>query len=366
MKNRIQAIQVWFEKYERHLSSLALVGGFIVDALTLRRVDLLLENLAIISYLIIAAVSIVSLNIIDVRRYSGKIADRLAYILPLVIQFAFGALFSGFTIFYFRSGSFITSWPFIIILIALLLGNELLRKHYARLMFQITTFFTALFFFTIFFVPVLINKIGPWTFVLSGLSALIIIGIFVSILFYFMPGRIISHKKILTYSIAFVFLLINLLYFTNLIPPIPLSLNSVGVYHSLVKNNFGYTALLEKESYLDKLQFFRNIHIRIGDPLYVYSAVFAPTDIETEIVHNWRHFDETTERWVSVSKIPYTIVGGNAGGYRGYSTKSNLSPGLWAVEVETSRGQVIGRITFEIIYVTELPKLEEKIFPRIS
>lgn len=361
MKERIHAIKIWFEKYERHLSSLALVGGFIVDSLTLRRVDLLLEDLAIISYLSLVAIGIIVLNVIDARKYSGKLADNLSYLLPLIIQFGFGGLFSGFTIFYFRSGSFVTSWPFIIILISLLLGNELLRKHYARLLFQVTTFFTALFFFLIFFIPVLLDKIGPWIFVLSGVSTLALTVIFISILFYFVPERVVSHKRILIYTIAFIFSLINLLYFTNLIPPIPLILNASGVYHNLIINDFGYTAFEEKKTYLDKIQFFPNIHIKKGEALYVYSAVFAPANLKTEIVHNWKHFDETAERWLSISKIPYTIVGGNVGGYRGYSTKSNLSPGLWAVEVETSRGQVIGRITFEIIYVNESPKLEEKI-----
>lgn len=361
MKKKLHALWLWLEKYERHVSSFALLCGFVIDALTLKRVDLLFENLALMSYFVIIVVGITVFNIIDVRRYTGKVADKLSYILPLMIQFAFGGLFSGFTIFYYRSGSLAASWPFIIILVGLLLGNELFRKHYARLVFQITVFFASLFFFTIFFVPVLIDSIGPWVFILSGLTALGLTALFILILSYLIPERVAKHKDILGYSIVSVFLVINILYFTNLIPPIPLSLKDAGVYHSLVVREAGYVVSEEKRSYLDRLQMFKNVHVTEGTPLYVYSAVFAPTNITTEVVHHWRHFDDTIDRWVSVNRIPYTIAGGSDRGHRGYSMKMNLAPGEWAVDVETPRGQVIGRILFDIIYVDKVPELTEKI-----
>jgi len=361
MREKIRSIHTWLRLHERHLSSLALLGGFILDAFTLRRVDLPFENILIMSYFVLLMIGIVILNLSDAQRYHGPWATNVPHLIPLVIQFAFGGLFSGFTIFYFRSGSIVASWPFIFILVGLLLGNELLRRHYARMVFQISTFFTALFFFTIFFIPVLISRMDSLVFVLSGLIALVLTMIFIGILYYFVPDQVMKSRKPLTYSIISIFILVNILYFLNIIPPIPLSLKSVGVYHSVARQGGGYVVLEEERSRFDWLKFFQDVRVVKGDPVYVYSAVFAPTNISTEIVHHWRYFDKNIDRWVSVNKIPYTIFGGSDRGHRGYSMKTNLAPGDWSVDVETMRGQVVGRILFEVIYTDATPELTEKI-----
>jgi hypothetical protein len=235
-----------------------------------------------------------------------------------------------------------------------------MKRQYTRLVFQITLLFVALFFFTIFFVPVLANSMGPWIFILSGLLALALVGLFVSLLSRLVTERIHQSRKFIIYSVVSVYLLINLLYFTNLIPPIPLSLKDAGVYHSISRSGTGYTAQEEVHSGFAALQFFENIHIKEGDPLYVYSAVFAPNNIRTEVVHHWKYFDEGAGKWLSITKIPYTIVGGTDRGHRGYSMKSNLMEGEWTVNIETTRGQVIGRVTFEVVYDNGTPRLKEK------
>jgi hypothetical protein len=358
---RVYKIRDWVKKYERHLSSFALLSGFIIDALTMKRVDTLFENVVLIGYFLIIACGITLLNLIEARKLQASWWQRISPFFPLLIQFAFGGLFSGFTIFYFRSGSIVASWPFIIILVALLFGNEFLKRQYSRLVFQVTIFFVSLFFFTIFFVPVLINAMGPWVFILSGVTAALLIGLFIYFLTLLVPERMYQNKKYIFISIGSVFAVINLLYFTNLIPPIPLSLKDVGVYHEITRSSNGYVVREERLSQLESWEFFEDMHIHPGDPLYVYSAVFAPHNLKTEVVHNWRHFDEVEGRWVSVSRIPYTIVGGTDRGHRGYTVKHNLTEGEWTVNVETARGQVIGRITFEVVYDDGVPEFEEKI-----
>ncbi len=365
MKKYFDEVKNWLKKHESHLSSAALLGGFVVDAFTLRRVDLPFENIVLIGYFLLIAVGIFLLNLSDSRMYRGPFAENLPHILPIIIQFAFGGLFSGFVIFYFRSGSLSASWPFIILLVGLLLGNEFLRKHYVRLVFQVTTFFTALFFFTIFFIPVLISRMGAWVFILSGIAALVITAIFIYVLFLSIPIRVRESTKPLVYSIGTVFLLINILYFLNLIPPIPLSLKQAGVYHYISKQDDNYFGREEVRSKFDWLKIFQDVHVVEGEPVYVYSAIFAPRGISIEVVHNWKYFDKSIQRWVSVSRIPYVISGGSDRGHRGYSLKSNLMEGDWSVDVETVRGQVIGRVLFSVEYVEndKLPKIiEKKIF----
>ena len=43
-----------------------------------------------------------------------------------------------------------------------------------------------------------------------------------------------------------------------------------------------------------------------------------------------------------------SIFGGRDGGYHTYSIKGNIIPGLWRVDIETERGQIIGREEFKI------------------
>ncbi|HLP43937.1 MAG TPA: DUF2914 domain-containing protein [Candidatus Nanoarchaeia archaeon] len=361
MRSYFYRIKNWVTKHERKLSSLALFAGFILDALTLRRIDNLYENGVFITYFLIICFSIFLINYIEAGKYENEWVGRLHPFLLLLIQFAFGGLFSGFSIFYFRSGSLLSSWPFIIILFGLLIGNERLRKQYERLVYQVSFLFLALFFFAIFAVPVLVNRMGSFVFVLSGVIALLLVTAFVYLLNRVVPDRVEKSIRPIIYSITVLFLLVNVLYFTNLIPPIPLSLKDAGVYHAIQRIDDKYIVQEEDQSIFGSMQIFENIHIRKGVPLFVYSSVFAPNNLTTTVVHNWKFFDSETNRWVSVSKIPYTVIGGPDRGYRGYTKKANLQEGQWTVNIETERGQVIGRVTFEVVYDDDEPRLVEKV-----
>lgn len=353
-------IKNWVTRHERKLSSLALFAGFILDALTLRRIDNLYENSVFLFYFVLISVSIVLINYIEAGKYENEWVGRLHPFLLLFIQFAFGGLFSGFSIFYFRSGSLLSSWPFIVILFALLIGNERLRKQYERLVYQVSFLFLALFFFTIFAVPVLVNRMGSFVFVLSGVIAVLLVTAFVYLLNRVVPDRVEKSIRPIIYSITVLFLFVNVLYFTNLIPPIPLSLKDAGVYHAIQRVDDKYIVQEEDQSIFGSMQIFENIHVQKGVPLFVYSSVFAPDNLKTTVVHNWKFFDSEAGRWVSMSKIPYTVIGGTDRGYRGYTKKANLQEGQWTVNIETERGQVIGRVTFEVVYDDDLPDLVEK------
>jgi hypothetical protein len=354
-------VKNWISKHERKLSLLALFFGFITDALTLRRIDNLYENAVFVSYFLIIGFSIIAINYVEAGKYTREWVGRMHPFLLLLIQFSFGGIFSGFSIFYFRSGSLLSSWPFIVILLVFIIGNESMRKHYERLVLQVSLLFVALFFFTIFAVPVVLNNMGPVIFILSGVVALVLVTGFVYFLWYLVPERVVGSKRHLVYSILSLFLVINLLYFTNFIPPIPLSLKNSGVYHSIKRTGDKYVAEEEQHSGLSGLQIFEDIHVRKGQPLYVYSAVFAPSNINVTVVHNWKHFNPEINRWVSISRIPYTVIGGTDRGYRGYTNKSNLEEGKWTVNIETDHGQVIGRVTFEVVYNDEPQQLVERV-----
>ncbi|MBX4198346.1 DUF2914 domain-containing protein [Candidatus Parcubacteria bacterium] len=345
------------EQYERHISSGALIAGFILDSLTLRRVDFLAENLVIITYLLIAGLGITILNVYEGGKLRGPVFEWLHRYLPFTIQFAFGGLFSSYLVFYFRSASFAASWPFVLLLAGLLIGNELFKKYYQRTAFQISVLYFCIFTFLIFSVPIILRAMGDGIFLISGVASLIVMALFIFGLARIIPERMKISGPFILWSVGVMYVLMNILYFTNSIPPIPLSLKNIEVYHHLERIQGGYTVQIEK----NKGSFFSlydTVHITSGKPLYVLSSVFAPTSLNTHIVHHWEYFDEARGKWITSARSEFSIVGGRDGGYRGYSWKSHFTSGLWRVSVETVRGQLLGRKTFNVITVGNPPVLE--------
>lgn len=89
-----------------------------------------------------------------------------------------------------------------------------------------------------------------------------------------------------------------------------------------------------------------------GRGLYAYSAIRAPRGLSEPIVHVWR------QNGVVVDRVPLTIAGGRAEGYRAWSHKLNFPAdprGDWQVEVLTAAGQLIGVIRFRVADVPPSP-----------
>ncbi|NQU83116.1 MAG: DUF2914 domain-containing protein [Parcubacteria group bacterium] len=356
----MKLIKNFFIKYENYLSPGALVTGFIWDNLTLQRIDLWLENVVILVYLFVTGASILFLNAHSAGKLRHRFSDKFASIVPLVLQFGFGGLFSAFVVFYTKSATFITSWPFMLFLAVLLIGNELFQKKYHRLTFQMSIFFIALFSYSIFAVPVMIGKMGAWVFVLSGFFSLLLFSFVLFILYYINPERVKQTKHFLIWSIGAIFLTFNIFYFTNIIPPVPLSLKDGGIYHYVDRVETG-EYFVEYESppwYLFFKDFNPTFHWVPGTKVYSYSSVFAPTKLNTKISHRWSYYDERKGEWTVLDTLPYTIVGGRDGGYRGYSFKSNMMAGEWRVDIITERGQLLGRMNFDVVQVEAPPKLK--------
>ncbi|MDO9264369.1 MAG: DUF2914 domain-containing protein [Desulfosalsimonadaceae bacterium] len=278
-----------------------------------------------------------------------------------ILQFFFGGLLSTFLVFYFRSSELSTSWPFILILTSAFWANESLKRHYARLSFQISLFYLSLFLFTIFFVPVIVHEIGPEIFLLSGAVSLISIGIFLLILAFVAREKFAQSTKIVFPAIAGIYIAVNILYFFNIIPPIPLSLKDGGVYHSVMKNTDGnYVVQYEDLGWREHVTLYPDFHLKAGGPVYVYSAVFSPPSLNTTIVHEWQYDDPKTRAWTDCERIALSVVGGRDGGFRTYSMKTGMAPGHWRVTVATLKGRVIGRVRFNVAVTDTEPTLQTR------
>jgi hypothetical protein len=333
-----------------HWLTVAFLLGFIVDNLTLTRVDQIFDNAILFAYVALAMLSIFLLYAAIAERFSERVNQFLRLRAPLLMQYAFGGLLSGMLIFYGRSSSWSDSWPFILIIIGVIIGNETIKDRAQRLVYNLVIFFVGLVSYAALIVPVLLGKMGPWIFILSGLMSLLIMYGFLQLLERVVPNFMHLQKRSLVFIIGLVYVAFNVLYFTNVIPPIPLSLKTLGVYHNVMRYEDGtYALTYEKPAWWEWYRVSdKEFHPQPGDNIYCYASVFAPSRLETKIFHRWEEYDPTTDTWREHGRFSYAIQGGRDDGYRGYTMISNFRPGTWRCTVETERGQVVGREEFEV------------------
>src|SRR3989344_8879041 len=118
---------------------------------------------------------------------------------------------------------------------------------------------------------------GVVVFMLSGVVSLSFIFLFSKLLFKIVPNRYRESRINLRNAILFIFVLINILYFSNLIPPIPLSLKDAGIYYSVERVGEDYRAVGEKKTWYERIPLVSEvIHLKGGTSLYAFSSVFAP------------------------------------------------------------------------------------------
>ncbi len=359
-------VREWYGRFERPISSLSLIAGFLFDAITLKRVDTLWENFWILGHLVIVAVFIVLIHTDESELGDEANPSKAHFWYVNILQFFFGGTLSAYLVLYFRSADILVSWPFILLLAVAFIANESLKRHYIRLIFQISLFFLSIYSFAIFLIPVMFHKIGTGIFLFSGIVSVLIIWGFLVILFRLTRDKVTAsnyeNKKLIALCIFGIFALINFLYFTNLIPPVPLSLKDAGIYHSVLKNSQGnYEVTAEDHGWRSYFELYPNFYASSNDPVYIYSAIFSPRGLNLNIIHEWQYYDETKNDWITMSDVKLSVVGGRDGGFRTYSLRYGLEVGKWRVNIETSDGHVIGHVRFNITNQGDIPILSTEI-----
>lgn len=339
----------------RHWLTIAFLLGFVVDNFTLNRVDQVFDNVLLASYVVLAMGSMAVLYLSTAGKLPEAYNERVKGIAPMAVQFSFGGLLSGMLIFYGRSGDIFVSWPFILMILLVIYFNETIKERATRLIYNLAILFIGLFSYVVLVIPVLTGYMGWWVFLGSGLLALIIMYWFVRFLFKIVPHFLDLNMKTVVFVLGTIFFGMNFLYFANIIPPIPLSLKDVGIYHSVIRHDNGNYELKYEEG--KWWQFFKDsddvFHSSNSDAVFCFAKVFAPTRLETDIFHTWEFKDKNGE-WQEHFRGSYPISGGNDGGYRGYTLIQNFHDGRWRCSVETERGQVLGRENF-MVESTEAP-----------
>jgi hypothetical protein len=313
------------------LPALFFIGGFAWDALTLGRTITPVDLFILAGYLAGAALIIVVLG--------RKPRFRGAEYAGLLLQFLFGGIFSALFIFYFLSSSDLPGYLVVLALASLLIGNEFLESAYSELTLSWVFFTLSSIMFFNFALAHLFRSISTIWFY---------IGTAVAVGFVLLLRTTARRGTATIVPALMVAVVMVALHLVNAIPPVPLVKKEMLIAHDLQKRSGGYVLAIESPGW----RFWRSsstvFHRRGDERVYCFTSVFVPRGIETTLRHRWQRWDPA-KGWVEAGSVPFRITGGREGGYRGYTFKSNATPGRWRVVAESEGGATVGIMQFEVV-----------------
>jgi hypothetical protein len=357
----IRTVIAFAHQYERHLSAVSMVGGYAFDSYSFGRIDHATTHIVFLAYLAVAGIAIAVSHRLESRSPERLPSERTRTILTAITQFALGCLLSGFCVFYLRSASLWASWPYLLILAGIFVGNEFFKKYTTRFALSLLLYFFAILSYAIFLVPVVIAEIGTLPFIVSSLLALATFLFYSDALRWLGRGR---WRQVRLYVYAGVLVItgvVNLFYFLKILPPLPLALADAGVYHFVKKVGQVYQVTEESQPWTTFWGDPPVLHLLPNEKLYLYASVFAPGRLGTTIVHHWEWLDPVSRRWVPQSRVAFAIRGGRGAGYRAYSIKSKPKAGDWRVNITTGDDRPIGRVRFAVAFEPPPQPLQQKV-----
>jgi hypothetical protein len=336
-----------FQEIKPYLPALFFAGGFVFDIFTLGRIDNIL-NIATHGFFLLLTLALLIMQILEITPPAtpGRLVALFFQYRNDAIHFMLGALLNAFVIFYFKSGSLINTFLLVVILFVLLVGNEIEFFKRKGPTLKVALFAFSLSSFFIYLLPVLIGRSNGAIFLGSLLiTTMVFLGIWQLLIHLNAdPGRI--RKKLLIPA-GSVIILLAALYAARVIPPIPLSLKQIGIYHNIERTESGFTLYRLTPGWNLWAQGDQDFTAREGDRIYLFSRIFAPGGFRDRLYFHFQLLNGK-KKWVTTDRIPLTIVGGRNEGFRGYAYKQNYQAGKWRALVETSEGLEIGRINFRL------------------
>jgi hypothetical protein len=325
------------------------LAGFIFDAFVTERPDTALQiihqsiYLFLITLLLSAAV-LESYGLFTVHARLKKIWSYHEH----VTQFLIGTLLNVYTFFYVKSGSLLASIIFLLFITGLLVANEFVHLKSRQLILKLALYFLCVTSFWLYVIPMLLGYVGFAAFALT----IAVASIFVWITYALIEHSVRVHpesarvrkeiqKRVLGtgFSVLGAFLLF---YALQIIPPVPLSLKYIGVFHSVKKEDGEYVLGYNRSKWLFWQNGDQTFFARPGDQIITFARVFAPSGFHDQLQVRW--LLHGAHGWQKVDLIPIPVSGGRERGFRGYTVKSNYQPGDYRVQIETTDGREIGRI----------------------
>ncbi len=357
----LQRLKFHFDGNEREVAVVFFVGGFVFDILTLGRIDAWLTIGQQAAYL--AAVTAVLMHMFAQQAAPPAEAAQLPRLRrwyydyrSAALHFALGALLSLYAIFFFKSSSLLVSFGFLAFLVALLVANESRRFKALGLHVKFALLGLSFLSFAAIVVPILVGSIGLGVFLLSMLVGCLPLAAAAWWVRRTAPGMFAQARRQILLPLACVLLGFLTFYLFRLIPPVPLSIPFIGVYHAVERTEEGYRLAHERPWWRFWHHGDQQFLAQPGDRVFVYFRVFSPARFADRVQMRW-YWEPGGRGWLLQDTIPIDIVGGREEGFRGYGFKANYQPGRWKVQVETNDGREIGRVYFTLESVSPQPRI---------
>ena len=351
----LERIKSYYGENERGLAAAFFAAGFVFDLFTTGRIDSWLvigQQLAYLAVVMLALVQIFFEEGAPPRELAGAAALKRWYFeyRTAVLHFLLGSLLSLYAIFFFKSSSLFASFGFLAVLVSLLLANELPRFHALGLAFKFALLGLCWLSFFAYVIPILMGSVGTGVFLLSMLAGCLPLAA--------VAAAVPRARRTILVPLGCVLAGFLALYLFRLIPPVPLSIPFIGVYHGVERTELGYRLSHERPWWRAWHNGDQDFAAQPGDKVYVYFRVFSPTNFSDQVLLRWYR---KGEGWTLQDTIPIRIVGGREAGFRGYGVKTNYQPGGWKVQVETTDGREIGRVYFDLETADPAPRSLETV-----
>lgn len=341
-----------YEENEIKVDIAFFLGGFFFDVWTLSDIDDPFAIAQQVIYLLILG----SILYFDFLKSHGFITihrklERAWEYRQLAVHFLLGSLLSVYSLFFLKSASLFSSLIFILLLLGLMVANELKRVRESEINLKIGLFVICLFSFFSMMVPTALGFVGLVPFILSlALTGAALCGIYVLLKKKVQDGVVLRKSLIIPSGTVLALFLV--FYLLGWIPPVPLSIQNMGIYHSVEKVNGTYVLSYETPSWQFWQRGDQNFKAEPEDRIYFFAQIFSPARFSDAVILHW-YYKDPVRGWQTTDKIPMTIAGGREGGYRGFASKQNYSEGRWRISVETTDDREIGRIYFNVTKVTQ-------------
>jgi DUF2914 family protein len=338
----LQSFRRYYGENERQVAVAFFVAGFVFDIFTTGRIDSWLTIGQQLAYLAIVTLALTQLLLEEgqpPRDFAAMRALQRWYFKyrSAILHFLLGALLSLYAIFFFKSSSLFASFGFLAVLVTLLIANEWERFRKLGLPFKFALLALCWLSFAAYLVPIVAGSMGTTVFLFSMLVGCLPLAITAS--------RVKPVMRQILTPLGCVLLGFLTLYFFRVIPPVPLSIPFIGIYHGVERTQQTFLLTHERPWWRFWHNGDQDFTARPGDRVYVYFRVFSPTNFSDQVLLRWYR---RTPAWTLQDTIPIRISGGREAGFRGYGFKTNYEDGRWKVQVETTDGREIGRVYFDL------------------
>lgn len=383
-------VQAFREKHAKAEIVVFFSIGFVFDLLTLDRIDSWLTLVQQAIYLSILA----GMLLLEQRHALGLFAPKGVLgkawrFHEDAMHFFFGSLLSSYTLFYFKSASGFQAVAFMLALVALLVINELPRFRKLGPLMRFALFSLCLSSYLAYVIPVLVGHVNWWLFTIAiVMASAVTVGIYKRIekwgaqnpnvvapnsaSFQAISANV-RGRRLLYVSLAVQVVFLTL-YFVRALPPVPLSLTYLGVFHNVsvieepievappkkaAKPDAPPAKVPTKKAYLLEhnrplWKFWQkgdqSFSARPGDKAWVFMRVFAPRGYKDPIFVKWS-YDDPKHGWRSGgnrTRLHIYYAGGRDDGSATFAYHSDPKPGDWKAEVQTEDGRDIGEIHFTV------------------